>query len=174
MKTYLHPSLILMIVLLVCACSPVPSVPTGTPASGPTNKEGQFDFVDDLGGFGGVAVDSLGNVYIADTFNHRIQKFTGEGQFLGQWGSQGTEDGQFQWPEGLVVEPEGNLYVSDPERHNIQKFDSSGTFLLKWGTQGNGELEFREPVSVVVRPDGKIYVADYQNSRIQVFRAVEN
>jgi DNA-binding beta-propeller fold protein YncE len=136
--------------------------------------EGQFDFVDALGGFGGVAVDSQGNVYVADTFNHRIQKFTGDGQFLSQWGSQGMEDGHFQWPEGLVVDTQGNLYVSDPERHDIQKFDSSGTFLLKWGGKGQSDGQFYSQDHLAMDTQGNIYVADTFNDRIQKFDSEGN
>ena len=54
----------------------------------------------------GVAVDSAGNVYVTDYWNHRVQKFTSSGAFLTQWGSAGTGDGQFAtsypdgWPRG--------------------------------------------------------------------------
>src|SRR2546423_1298308 len=47
----------------------------------------------------GVAVDSGGNVYVADSYNHRIQKFTSAGGYLTQWGTPGPGDGQFQYPE---------------------------------------------------------------------------
>ncbi|MBK6563603.1 MAG: SMP-30/gluconolactonase/LRE family protein [Dehalococcoidia bacterium] len=86
-------------------------------------EAGQFDFLDGVDGYGGVAADSQGNVYVADTLNYRIQKFTSDGQFLNQWGSHGTEDGQFLYPEGLLIDAQGNLYVGDEERSDIQKFD---------------------------------------------------
>ncbi len=58
--------------------------------------DGQFNYP------GCVALDSLGNVYVADTWNHRIQKFTSEGVFLKKWGSQGSGDGELYCPWALL------------------------------------------------------------------------
>src|SRR5208337_2856582 len=55
------------------------------------------------------AVDSHGNVYVADTYNYRIQKFDGSGAYLGSWGSQGSNPGQFDMPYGVAVDPQGNV-----------------------------------------------------------------
>ena len=82
----------------------------------------------------GVAVDSSGNVYVADTNNNRIQKFDSSGTFITKWGSSGTGDGQFEYPTGIAVDSSGNVYVADTDNHRIQKFDSNGTFLTKWGS----------------------------------------
>ena len=82
----------------------------------------------------GVAVDVSGNVYVADTGNHRIQKFDSEGNFLRKWGTLGSGDGQFGYPYGVAADGSGNVYVADTDSHRIQKFDSEGNFLTKWGT----------------------------------------
>src|SRR5882762_1405082 len=58
----------------------------------------------------GVATDALGNVYVADTGNHRVQKFDRLGNFITQWGSTGTGDGQFTLPLGAAVDAAGNVY----------------------------------------------------------------
>ena len=68
-----------------------------------------------------VAVDGSGNVYVADTENHRIQKFGPDGTFLTQWGSLGSGDGEFNRPYGVAVEG-GFVYVADTNNHRIQKF----------------------------------------------------
>ncbi len=61
----------------------------------------------------GVAVDSSGNVYVADTGNNRIQKFNSNGGYLTQWGSYGSGNGQFTFPLGIAVDSSGNVYVAD-------------------------------------------------------------
>ena len=57
-----------------------------------------------------------------DTDNHRIQKFTGSGVYLTQWGSYGTGDGQFFYPVGVTTDASANVYVADLDNHRIQKF----------------------------------------------------
>ncbi|MBU0569122.1 PEGA domain-containing protein, partial [bacterium] len=73
----------------------------------------------------GVAVDAGGNLYVADTNNHRIQKFDSSGTFITKWGSYGTGDGQFKYPYGVAVDSSGNLYVADRDNNRIQKFRPS-------------------------------------------------
>jgi len=93
-------------------------------------------------------VDGTGNVYVADDGNHRIQKFNSSGTFLAKWGSEGSDDGQFNYPSGLAVDSGGNVYVADTWNHRIQKFSSSGTFLAKWGSEGSGDGQFNYPEAV--------------------------
>ena len=71
----------------------------------------------------GVAVGGNGHVYVADTSNHRVQKFTSNGTFLATIGGrQGTVDGQFQFPRDVAVDAGGNVYVADGNNHRIQVF----------------------------------------------------
>jgi len=71
---------------------------------------------------GSVAVDSKGNVYVADIRNYRIQKFDTKGKFITKWGSYGADDGQFSGLRGIAVDSKGNIYVADTDNHRIQKF----------------------------------------------------
>ena len=61
-------------------------------------------------------------VYVADMLNHRIQKFTGGGTYLTQWGSKGSEEGQFLSQMGVAVDSNGAIYVSDTENSRVQMF----------------------------------------------------
>jgi len=117
----------------------------------------------------GIAVDSSGNVYVADTSNSRIQKFDSSGEFLGKRGSFGSTNGKFNNPSGIAVDSSGNVYVSDSDNNRIQKFDSSGTFLTKWGSLGFAKGKFNNPSGIAVDSSGNVYVADTFNNRIQVF-----
>ena len=117
----------------------------------------------------GVAVDSSGNVYVADMFNNRIQKFSPAGTLLNNWGTVGSGDGQFSYPSDVAVDSSGNVYIADHGNHRIQKFSSNGTFLGKWGISGSGDGQFNLPMGVAVDSSGNIYVADELNNRIQKF-----
>jgi hypothetical protein len=124
---------------------------------------GQFDYP------WGVAVDGSGNVYVADLWNHRIQKFTSSGVFLTKWGSVGSGNGQFMHPDAVAVDGSGNVYVADTNNHRIQKFTTTGAFLTTWGSVGTGDGEFNGPLGVAVDGSGNVYVADRLNHRIQKF-----
>ena len=64
---------------------------------------GQFDRPE------GIAVDGNGDVYVADTWNHRIQKFTADGTYLTQWGRGGSGEGQFNYPAGIAISENGSV-----------------------------------------------------------------
>ena len=138
---------------------PAFSLTWGTSGSG----DGQFKFPD------AVAVDGSGNVYVADTVNHRIQKFTSGGAYLTQWGTYGSGNGQFLNPQGIAVDSAGNVYVADTMNRRIQKFTSGGTYLTQWGSLGTGNGQFDDPRGVAVDASGNVFVADYGISRIQEF-----
>jgi len=118
-----------------------------------------------------VAVAPDGTVYVADTYNHRIQRFSASGAFLGTWGARGSGDGQFDRPHGVAVAPDGTVYVADTYNHRIQRFSADGTFLGKWGSEGSGDGRFIRPEGIAVAPNGTVYVVDSGNHRIQRFSA---
>jgi streptogramin lyase len=117
----------------------------------------------------GVAVDADSNVYVADSDNHRIQKFTPDGTFITKWGSLGKGDGQFNRLQRVAVDADNNVYVADSFNHRIQKFTPDGTFITKWGSLGQDDGQFNFPRSVAVEADNNVYVADTENHRIQKF-----
>jgi DNA-binding beta-propeller fold protein YncE len=125
--------------------------------------DGQFN------GPAGMAVDAVGNVYVADYGNHRVQKFSPAGTYLAQWGTHGSGDGQFNGPEGLAVDAVGNVYVADFGNHRVEKFTPAGAYLTQWGTFGVGAGQFQYPLGVAVDASGNVYVADHMNFRIQKF-----
>ncbi len=122
----------------------------------------------------GVAVDSAGNIYVADTWNGRIQVFNESGLFQRSWGYFNTTDGELGdpfamfGPRGVAVDLDGNLLVADTGNKRILRFNPYGEFIDQVGGGGVILGRFEEPTDVAVSPvDGTIYVADNWNRRIQ-------
>jgi len=122
-----------------------------------------------------VAVDSAGNIYVADYGNHRIQKL--DSTYAWVWTVGGTAyastDGKFYYPEGIAVNSStGLVYVADTRNNRIQIFDSTtGAFVDKFGSLGTGSGQFNSPKGLAIDTSGNIYVADYGNNRIQIFNS---
>lgn len=137
---------------------------------------GDGEFMPNTGGAWGIAVDAEGFVYVADTWNHRIQKFDSDLKFVAKWGenadtrgvAQGN-GGKFYGPRAVAVDPDGNLLVTDAGNHRVQKFSPGGQFLGAFGGQGSREGQFLEPVGIGVDGEGNIFVVDTWNHRIQKF-----
>ncbi len=118
----------------------------------------------------GVAVAPDGSVYVADTWNYRIQKFTPEGKFLQMWGTgPALGQDQFYGPRGLAVDNLGHLFVADTGNKRIVIYDASGKYLSEFGAPGMQLGQLDEPVDVAVDSLGIVYVTDTWNQRVQVF-----
>ena len=133
----------------------------------------------------GVGVDSSGNVYIADTSNHRIRKVDSKGTITTVagngtrgYGGDGGPAAQtsLYGPEGVAADLFGNLYIADTSNHRIRKVNSSGmiTTAAGNGTGGYGGdggpatgARLHYPFGVVVDGFGNLYIADYGNYRIR-------
>lgn len=142
----------------------------------------------DASGPTGIAVDSEGRLYVADTGNHRINIFDSQGIFQRSLGSFGNEVGQFYEPRGVAVDDAGYLYVADTWNARIVKYDPSGQVVTVWGqgdqdlldgrratiTEGDplrneaNPLGFFGPRGLTVDREGKVYIADTGNKRIVV------
>ena len=118
---------------------------------------------------GGIAVDGSGNVYVADTGNHRIQKFTSNGGFIAAWGSKGSGNGQFKSPYGIAVDSTGNVYVADYGNYRIQKFSPDSTFLGSIGGFSTNPSGLAAPVGVAVDTAGNVYVIDLGFQKVVKF-----
>ncbi len=118
----------------------------------------------------GVAVDQEERIYVADTYNCRIQVFADDGSFLLSWGEYGRGPGRFDCPQGVAVDAAARVYVADTCNNRMQMFSSAGVYLAQWGGRGDADGEFRLPCGVAAGGDGTVYVADTLNQRIQSFR----
>jgi streptogramin lyase len=117
----------------------------------------------------GITLDSLGNIYVADVSNNRIQKFDSNGVYISQFGSSGSGNGQFNFPYYITLDSLGNMFVSDYYNHRIQKFDSNGVYISQFGSNGSGNGQFNYTTGITLDSLGNIYVADGGNNRIQKF-----
>jgi len=95
--------------------------------------------------------------------------------FVNEWGSKGTEDGQFLRPHDLEFDKNNKyLYSVDRDGNRIQVFDKNGTFLFKFGQKGQGDGQFLVPYGLDVDARGHVWVADRGNHRIQQFDSKGN
>lgn len=121
----------------------------------------------------GVAVGPNGSVYVTDTWNHRVQKFSSTGKFITTWGTFGQTGvdavDSFYGPRGIAVDSQGRVYVADTGNKRIVVFDSDGNFITYFGSAGLDPGQFDEPVGVTVDKEGMVYVTDTWNQRVQAF-----
>jgi DNA-binding beta-propeller fold protein YncE len=119
----------------------------------------------------GIAVAPDGSVYVTDTWNHRVQKFSPEGEFLTMWGyfGQGERPEAFWGPRDVVVDPEGRVIITDTGNKRIAIFGPDGESIAEFGEEGFAAGQFNEPVGLALDVEGNLYVADTWNQRIQSF-----
>jgi DNA-binding beta-propeller fold protein YncE len=124
----------------------------------------------------GVAVGPDGSVYVTDTWNHRVQKFTKDGRPIKTWGQYGQPvienpaSASFLWgPRGIAVDAKGHVFVADTGNKRIVVFDQDGNYVTEFGSGGFDPGQFDEPVGIAIAPSGTVYVTDTWNQRIQAF-----
>ncbi len=124
----------------------------------------------------GIAVGPDGSVYVSDTWNHRVQKFTADGKFIRMWGVFGLTDtpSGLYGPRGVAVDSEGRVFVADTGNKRIVIYDANGNVLGQFGSEGFEPGQFYEPVDVDIDRNGYAYVTDTWNQRIQVFAPAED
>jgi DNA-binding beta-propeller fold protein YncE len=123
-----------------------------------------------IGGTGpGIAVhsfvDSSGipatSIFVANSPNHRIEKFSPDGTLLEEWGKYGNLAGQFKFPYDVAVDSIGNVYVADANNSRIQKFDPEKNFLASWSTT--------RPSGIDIDSADNVYAISWLNCSIEKF-----
>jgi DNA-binding beta-propeller fold protein YncE len=144
----------------------------------------------------GIAVDSGGHVYVADWKNDRVQKFTGEGEYVASFGlGSGDGAGELNHPSSVAVDRDGDVYVVDWGNNRLNVYAEDGGFLTtfvgdadklaKWSQDSvdanpdyakarrrvdlSPEYLFRRPVAVNVDNDGRIMVLETNSGRMQIY-----
>ncbi len=115
----------------------------------------------------GVSVDPAGaDVFVADSGNERVQRFSAGGVFEATWGTR-LLPGRVQHPNGVAMDASGNVYVAEETADRIEVFAPDGTFLRQWAGADNADGRLLDPVGVAVGPSGDVYVADTGHDRVQ-------
>jgi len=113
-------------------------------------------------------------VFLVNRESHEIEVFTTDGTYVTRWGTRGSANGQFQFPQSAAFAPDGSLLVVDTKNNRIQRFSidagGNGTFVAAYGSYGNWQSAagyFNQPTGISVASDGTIWVADTLNNRIE-------
>ncbi len=133
---------------------------------GPGTGDGQFNHTE------GVAINAVsGDVYVADQFNNRVERFSASGDYLGQFGRAGVGNGELSFPQGVAVSAQtDHVFVAEYHNDRVQEFTASGDYVGQFGFSGSGDGQFVRPEGVAVDPaSGDIYVVDGGNHRVQRF-----
>jgi outer membrane protein assembly factor BamB len=120
------------------------------------------------GNITGLAVDTQGNLYVADWTTSHIDKFDPKGKFLMQWATEPPSG-----PGGIALDSKGNLYLVYHGNHPylVQKYDTRGKLLSQWGKEGYvaGQFNPDSGQTIAIDSHDNLYVADAVNSRIVKF-----
>ncbi len=121
----------------------------------------------------GAAMDADGRLFVADTWNHRVQRFSSDGRFELAWGAALDQEAPnrnpigLYGPRGIAVEADGSIVVADTGHHRLLRFSPEGVLLAEIGSSGAGPVQFQEPVAVLPGANGDLWVTDTWNGRIQ-------
>ena len=121
----------------------------------------------------GAYMSSDGYIYLADSGNHTVRKFTTEGELLMTLGTEdrpGTDGKPFNKPTGVALSSSGEIFVSDGYgNRRMHKYSPDGKLLMSWGEEGVGIGQFALPHGVFVDKQDRVFVADRENHRLQIF-----
>ena len=106
-----------------------------------------------------IAIGADGDIYVVDTSNFRVQRFTAEGKPVRSYGEFGGAPGTFARPKGIAIDRAGRLYVGDSAFQNVQVFDNDGHLLMYFGQPESGGEGLNLPAGVAI---------DYKN--VDLFR----
>ena len=152
-----------------------------------TGEAGYFDGAGTIARFSrpeGLAVDSFGQIYVADSANHRIRRISPVGvvsTHAGK-GSIGFADGaktnaQFNYPSGIAFDNDGNLFIADRDNHLIRRIAAGSAGGVSTVAGGSGQAgfidatgtdaRFSSPVAIAIDGNNNLYIADKNNRRIR-------
>ena len=117
----------------------------------------------------GVAVNARYEIAVTDFYNHRVQIFNSDGNYLRSFGREGNKAGEFKYPTGIAFHNNGNIFVADNDNQTIQIFSGEGEYMGSFGGKGGFDSQLTKPWGLSVDGDGNIIVADSGNKLIKIF-----
>jgi len=117
----------------------------------------------------GVAVDQDGNVFVADTWNNRIEEFNADGTFIRTFGEVGDGPGYFARPKGVSIDGDGHVWVADALQDRVQVFTPEGRLLIYMGESGWLPGQFQSLADVKVDKNNRVLTTELYPGRLQVF-----
>ena len=108
-------------------------------------------------------------LFVVERDNNRIRRLSDTGTTQLDFGSLGSDAGQFNQPLGVGINLAGDVFVADTGNNRIQRFSADGVFQSTFGAAGSASGQFNAPSDVAVGPRGEIFVADRNNDRVQKF-----
>ena len=125
-----------------------------------------------------LAINSQGVIYVPNRAgpetairlpSKRVSMCTLDEEFLGEFGTGGTGDGEFWWPSSIAIDSQDRVYVADEGLQRVSIFDKDGKFLSKWGEKGSADGQLEYPSSLAFDADDNVWLTDSGNHRVQKF-----
>jgi sugar lactone lactonase YvrE len=120
----------------------------------------------------GVAVDAEGNLYVADTYNNRVEIFDADGQFVSTFGKSGDGPGYFARPKGIAIDSDGHIWVADGMQDRVQVFNKDGQLLISFGGHGVLPGQFQGLVAITIDKQNRVFTSEIFPGRAQQFQYV--
>ena len=120
----------------------------------------------------GLAVDGEGNLYVADTWNNRIEIFDAEGNFISTFGKAGDGPGYFSRPKGVAIDGDGHVWVADGMQDRVQVYTKEGQLLISMGGHGLLPGQFQGLVAIAIDKRNRVFTTEIFPGRAQQFQYV--
>ncbi|MFO7684433.1 MAG: 6-bladed beta-propeller, partial [Chloroflexota bacterium] len=120
----------------------------------------------------GLATGPNGDVYVADTWNGRVQEFTPSLNPVNEWPVNGWFSQSIDNKPYIALDSANRIYVTDPEGFRVLIFDNMGNYLGRFGTYGAAANQFALPVGIAIDAQDNVYVVDAHNNRVVKYAAI--
>src|SRR3990167_10415421 len=117
----------------------------------------------------GIGTDNNGNIYVADSGNHRIVKLKPDGEVLLVFGQKGSNPGEFQYPHDIAIDRNDTIFVSDLNNNRIQVFTPQGNLLSLIETGKDKSDKLSSPTALSIDNNGRLYSGMGFDTRVIIF-----